>query len=73
MPTTMFHFKPTDVHTVNGVLCIAPANVEHEIDSDEYWELEGDEKAAKIAAANSRVLESVVLKKVDNTISRYLV
>lgn len=73
MPTTMFRFKPTDVHTVNGVLCIAPANVEHEIDSDEYWELEGDERAAKIAAANARVIESVVLKKVDNSIGRYLV
>lgn len=72
MPCTTINFVPSDVKFIGDKLYIPVEKVTHEIDSDEYWELEEDEKIARQNSANARVLESVELKKISNDyINRY--
>ena len=74
MPATTFNFIPGDIKIVNGKLTLPVDKVDFETDSDEFWDLEEEERKARLAAANARVLESVELTKCnDDFVTRYVV
>lgn len=74
MPTTMFNFTPSDVKVIGNKLILPVDKVKHEVDNDEYWELDGDERTEACKKADARTLESVELIKISNNyINRYAV
>ena len=63
----LINFTPSDVENINGSLVLTGDKVFIDIDEDDFWELEGDEKKEAVAKANAEKVELVTFTKVNKT------
>lgn len=69
-------FCPIDIHVMNGQLSIDPKKLSLDFDSDNYWELDDEEKKAAKERDQKRLesIQSCIFKKNDySSVNRYLV
>lgn len=67
-------FTPADMIYQNSKLVIPGDKISIELDEDDYWDLEGDERTARIAQDKARRVISFTLEKRGfSTIARYCV
>ena len=71
MPRSVwFQIIPTKVENINGVLTypVNEIDLDSMLDEDDFWELEGEARAAAIAKAKAAVTpKSITLKKIDRS------
>ena len=72
--SVLIYFSPSDVELVNGTLILTKDKVNIDINEDEFWDLEGDERKEAIAKAKELKVEIVTFNKVDKQwVQRYSV
>lgn len=72
--TIRYALTPDSIKIEKGMITADPKKVEVYIDPDDFWTISNEEKREEAIkkAKNERVIKSVVLTKVANTIEQYL-
>ena len=72
--TIRYALTPDSIKIEKGMITADPKKVEVYIDPDDFWTISNEEKREEAIkkAKNERVIKSIVLTKVANTIEQYL-